>query len=108
MRTPLYRTLEVDFLPAELGQKTIKRFNIQADFHFAAHAYVGESVQHPRKCFDNNVSKTLALLDELLVVGVNKFIFSSSCATYGIPRGQPIAEDHPPNPDQTVWRMDMR
>ena len=55
-------------------------------------------IQHPRKYFDNNVSKTLALLDALLDAGVDKVVFSSSCATYGIPRGLPIAEDHPQNP----------
>jgi hypothetical protein len=74
--------------------KTLKRFHIGAIIHFAAHGYVGESVQNPRKYFDNNVSKTLALLDTLLDAGVDKIVFSSSCATYGIPRELPLAEDH--------------
>lgn len=78
--------------------KTLKRFNVQAVIHFAAHTYVSESVQQPRKYFDNNVSKTLSLLDALLDAGVNKLVFSSSRATYGIPRDLPIAEDHPQNP----------
>ena len=76
-----------------LVRKTVKRFGIRATVHFAAHAYVGESVKQPRKYFDNNVSKTLALL-ELLDASVDKFVFSSSCATYGIPRVLPIAEHH--------------
>jgi UDP-glucose 4-epimerase len=52
----------------------------------------------PRKYFDNNVSKTLALLDALLDAGVDTIVFSSSCATYGVPRNLPIAEDHPQSP----------
>jgi UDP-arabinose 4-epimerase len=77
-----------------LVRKTVKRFGIRATVHFAAHAYVGESVEQPRKYFDNNVSKTLALLDGLLDASVNKFVFSSSCATYGITRVLPITEHH--------------
>jgi len=76
-----------------LVRKTVKRFGIRATVHFAAHAHVGKSVEQPRKYFDNNVSKTLALL-ELLDASVDKFVFSSSCATYGIPRVLPIAEHH--------------
>ncbi len=81
-----------------LVRKTVKRFKIRATIHFAAHAYVGESVEQPRKYFENNVSKTLALLDALLDAGAHKIVFSSSCATYGVPRRLPIAEDHPQNP----------
>jgi len=77
---------------------TLRGLAIEAVVHFAAHAYVGESVEHPRKYFDNNVSKTLALLDALLDAGINKFVFSSSCATYGIPQHLPITEDHPQAP----------
>jgi UDP-arabinose 4-epimerase len=87
-----------DIADRPLVMKTLKRFNVQAVIHFAAHGYVGESIQQPRKYFDNNVSKTLALLDAVLDAGVDKVVFSSSCATYGIPRGLPIAEDHPQNP----------
>jgi UDP-arabinose 4-epimerase len=76
----------------------LKAFGIKAVIHFAAHAYVGESVKHPRKYFDNNVSKTLALLDTLLEAGIDKLVFSSSCATYGIPQHLPISEDHPQAP----------
>jgi UDP-arabinose 4-epimerase len=87
-----------DIADRALVMKTLKRFHIEAVIHFAAHGYVGESVRHPRKYFDNNVSKTLTLLDALLDAGVDKVVFSSSCATYGIPRELPIAEDHPQNP----------
>ena len=78
--------------------KTLKAFGIKAVIHFAAHACVGELAEHPRKYFDNNVSKTLALLDTLLDAGIDKFVFSSSCATYGVPRRLPITEDHPQAP----------
>lgn len=81
-----------------LVRKTIKRFGIRLTVHFAAHAYVGESIEQPRKYFDNNVGKTLALLDALLDAGADKFVFSCSCATYGIPRVLPIAEHHPQLP----------
>ena len=77
---------------------TLRGLAIEAVVHFAAHAYVGESVEHPRKYFDNNVSKTLALLDTLLDADIDKFVFSSSCATYGIPQHLPITEDHPQAP----------
>jgi UDP-glucose-4-epimerase GalE len=81
-----------------LVRKMVKHFKIRATIHFAAHAYVGESVGQPRKYFENNVSKTLALLDTLLDGGVHKIVFSSSCATYGVPRRLPIVEDHPQDP----------
>jgi UDP-arabinose 4-epimerase len=78
--------------------KALKEVCAQAAIHFAAHAYVGESVLHPRKYFDNNVSKTLILFDTLLEAGIAKVVFSSSCATYGVPQELPIAEDHPQEP----------
>jgi len=81
-----------------LVRRTIERLGIRLTVHFAAHAYVGESIEQPRKYFDNNVGKTLALLDALLDAGVDKFVFSCSCATYGIPRTLPIAEHHPQLP----------
>jgi len=76
----------------------VKQFDIRAVIHFAAHAYVGESVQQPQKYFDNNVTKTLALLDTLLEMNVSKVVFSSSCATYGVPQKLPITEDHAQEP----------
>jgi UDP-arabinose 4-epimerase len=87
-----------DIANRELVAKTIERFDIRSAVHFAAHAYVNESMELPRKYFYNNVSKTLALLEALLDTGVNTIVFSSSCATYGVPRNLPIAEDHPQSP----------
>lgn len=74
---------------------------IDAVINFAALAYVGESVSNPRKYYDNNVVKGKALLDAVVDSGVKKIVFSSSCATYGIPKKVPISEDekqHPVNP----------
>ena len=66
--------------------------------HFAAHAYVGESVENPKKYFHNNVTAALALLDAVMESRVRKFIFSSTCAVYGNPVKVPITEDNPRQP----------
>jgi UDP-glucose-4-epimerase GalE len=72
--------------------------NVDAVLHFAASAYVGESVVQPRKYFQNNVESALALMDAVLGSDVRIFVFSSSCAVYGIPAVLPIAESSPKNP----------
>jgi len=69
-----------------------------AVMHFAAHAYVGESVENPRKYFHNNVTAALALLDAVMESRVRKFIFSSTCAVYGNPVKVPITESNPRQP----------
>jgi UDP-glucose-4-epimerase GalE len=66
--------------------------------HFAAHAYVGESVENPRKYFQNNVLAALSLLNSALDTGIRRFVFSSSCAVYGIPGQIPITEQTPRAP----------
>ena len=71
---------------------------MDAVIHFAAYAYVGESVTNPRKYFGNNVAGTLNLLDAMLDAGVRDVVFSSTCATYGEPQRVPIVEDHPQSP----------
>jgi UDP-arabinose 4-epimerase len=68
---------------------------VDAVMHFAAHCYVGESVQNPRKYFRNNVEAALTLLNACADTGVQRFVFSSSCAVYGIPAAVPIVEDNP-------------
>ncbi len=72
--------------------------NIAAVMHFSAYAYVGESVTEPAKYYRNNVIGTLTLLEAMLAAFVDKFVFSSTCATYGVPHQIPITEDHPQNP----------
>ncbi len=74
---------------------------VDAVMHFAAYAYVGESVENPRKYFKNNVQDGITLLNAVIDSKVRKFIFSSTCAVYGIPAKVPIAEDtirQPVNP----------
>jgi UDP-arabinose 4-epimerase len=66
--------------------------------HFAAYAYVGESVQNPGKYYRNNVAGTLTLLEALRDHGIGRFIFSSTCATYGVPEQIRITEQHPQRP----------
>mgnify|MGYP003676396652 CR=1 FL=1 len=71
---------------------------IELVMHFAAFAYVGESVTDPLKYYFNNVVATLRLLETMLSEGVTKFVFSSTCATFGIPQSMPITEDLPQAP----------
>lgn len=77
---------------------TLRRYKVTAVMHFAASAYVGESVQHPGKYYHNNVMGTWTLLEAMRAVGVKDFIFSSTCATYGNPQYMPLDENHPQNP----------
>lgn len=65
---------------------------VDAVMHFAAHAYVGESVENPRKYFHNNVLGAVGLLNSALDAGIRRFIFSSTCAVYGLPEQVPITE----------------
>lgn len=75
-----------------------KHDDIAAVMHFAAYAYVGESVTNPQIYYENNVCNTLNLLGVMREAGVKRFIFSSTCATYGEPREIPIPETHPQDP----------
>lgn len=87
-----------DLSDTALIRQTVNDYNIVAAIHFAAFTYVGESVQNPRKYFQNNVANTLGLLDSLIECGVRKVVFSSTCATYGTPDYVPIDEAHPQRP----------
>ena len=78
--------------------KVFSENDIEAVIHFAAFAYVGESVFEPEKYYYNNVVNTLNLLSVMKKYGCNKIIFSSTCATYGEPERTPITEDMPQNP----------
>jgi UDP-glucose 4-epimerase len=69
-----------------------------AILHFAANALVGESMTNPKKYFHNNVVNALQLADAAVACGVKKFVFSSTCATYGPPDRLPITEDAPQRP----------
>ncbi len=71
---------------------------IDAVMHFAAFAYVGESVENPRKYFHNNATSAMVLLNAVLDAGVRNFVFSSTCAVYGTPAVVPITEGIPRSP----------
>jgi UDP-arabinose 4-epimerase len=75
--------------------------------HFAAYAYVGESVQNPYLYYRNNVSGSLALFQELVDFQPIPVVFSSSCVTYGIPDSLPIREDHPQCPINPYGRSKL-
>ena len=76
----------------------LEKYRPRAVLHFAAYAYVGESVDNPGKYYRNNVAGTLSLLEAMRDHGVEEMIFSSSCATYGMPLEIPIPETHPRQP----------
>ena len=83
--------------PADLN-KCFSRYQIDAVMHFAAYAYVGESVQDPLKYYENNLRNTIELLHAVVTHDVQFVVFSSTCATYGNPEYTPIDERHPQNP----------
>lgn len=87
-----------DLSDKEQIRECFRKYPIEAVMHFSAFAYVGESVTEPIKYYQNNVANTLNLLEVMLESKVMHFIFSSSCATYGIPHQMPITEDHPQTP----------
>jgi len=79
----------------------VQKHDIEACIHFAAFAYVGESVSNPLLYYENNVEQGIRLLGALVHTGVRRLVFSSTCATYGEPQQIPIAENHwqlPTNP----------
>ena len=87
-----------DLADEDALRATFAAYPIEAVIHFAASAYVGESMHVPQLYFQNNVVNTLNLLKVMLENEVNTLVFSSSCATYGYPRRIPIAEDHEQHP----------
>jgi UDP-glucose-4-epimerase GalE len=89
---------EGDILDKEKLAAVFEKHRPDAVIHFAAFAYVGESVEDPSKYYWNNVAGTLTLLDVMKKHGVKKIVFSSTCATYGYPLTVPISEKHSQNP----------
>ena len=91
------------FVEGDIGDrarllKTFERYDIDAVMHFAAFAYVGESMTKPELYFENNVTKSLTLLDAMRTARIRNMVFSSTCATYGTPDMMPITEETPQNP----------
>jgi UDP-glucose-4-epimerase GalE len=78
--------------------RTFRDHSIEGVLHFAGKALVGESVQHPERYYETNVFGGVNLLNAMREAGVKRLIFSSTCATYGVPQRVPIDEDHPQTP----------
>lgn len=92
-----------DFYQGDLGDRSVLRHAFEqakpeAVMHFAANALVGESMTNPSKYFRNNVASGINLLDMAVEAGVKKFVFSSTCATFGIPDRMPLDETLPQRP----------
>ncbi len=92
------RLIVGDLLDQGKVQEVLRDRRIDAVMHFAAFAYVGESVTDPAKYYHNNVVGTLSLLEAMCAVGVSRIVFSSTCATYGEPEQIPISETQPQHP----------
>src|SRR5437660_6091270 len=100
--------VEGDLGDSTLIREVIETYRVQAVVHFAGFAHVGESMRRPRQYFRNNVTYTLRLLDAMMDTRVRHIVFSSSCATYGVPTSVPIREEHvriPINPYGESKRM---
>lgn len=95
---PAGRLIEGNLTDRALLMQVMRDKEIEAVMHFAAYALVGESVQHPAMYYQNNVIATFELLEAMRAVGVWRFVFSSTTATYGQPEKMPISEDTPQNP----------
>ncbi len=89
---------EGDVLDRARLDEVFRKYGPEAVMHFAAYAYVGESMENPARYYRNNVAGSLTLMEVARDRGVQRFIFSSTCATYGMPRRIPIPEDHPQDP----------
>jgi UDP-glucose 4-epimerase len=91
------------FIQGDLSKKeeidrVFQEYDIDGVIHFAAYAYVGESVTNPRKYYENNVIGTLNLLNSMIDYDVKNIVFSSTCATYGLPKVIPITENEEQKP----------
>src|SRR5436309_7483576 len=95
---PAGRLIEGDLAEVPRLDHALLLHRIEAVVHFAAWTYVGESVREPGKYYQNNVVNTLNLLECVRRNGVERFVFSSTAATYGVPQRVPITEDEPQQP----------
>ncbi|WP_090200535.1 UDP-glucose 4-epimerase GalE [Yoonia tamlensis] len=101
---PLVRA---DIRDSDAVNATIRSYDIAAIIHFAASAYVGESVQDPLAYYRNNIGGMTALLQAAQGAGIKRIVFSSSCATYGVPRDFPITENYPQRPINPYGRTKL-
>jgi len=91
----------------ELLRGLFEKHKFSGVIHFAAFAYVGESVKEPLKYYRNNTAEPLALLEVMSEYRCKAFVFSSTCATYGEPEQLPLTEDHPQNPVSPYGRSKL-
>jgi UDP-glucose-4-epimerase GalE len=96
-----------DILDSGVLDQIFSKYRPKAVIHFAAFAYVGESVQQPAKYYQNNVAGSISLLEAMRRNECTNIIFSSSCSTYGIPLQVPIPEDHPQVPINPYGRTKL-
>jgi UDP-arabinose 4-epimerase len=99
--------IEADITDTTTLIRTLERYSPEAVIHFAASAYVGESVREPEKYYRNNVVGTLSVLQACRQARVKNLIFSSSCATYGVPATLPISEETPQVPINPYGRTKL-
>ncbi|MFT3883442.1 MAG: NAD-dependent epimerase/dehydratase family protein [Gemmatales bacterium] len=104
---PAERLIVADLAERERLSSVLREKQIEAVVHFAAFAYVGESVEQPFKYYRNNVANTLILLEAMQATGVSKIVFSSTCATYGVPEKVPITEATPQQPINPYGRTKL-
>jgi len=106
---------EAEFVQGDLGDyellaKTLEEYKIDVVMHFVALIEVSESVQSPLRYYQNNLSNTQTLLSAMEASGVEKFVFSSTAAVYGMPKRVPITEDSPKEPinpyGETKWAVE--
>ena len=90
--------IEGDLPKSSVVDKVLEEYKPEAVLHFAAYCYVGESVENPLKYYRNNLAAPLTLLEAMQEHGCQRFIFSSTCATYGNPQFMPMDETHPQEP----------
>ena len=88
-----------DIADQRLVAKICRKYKITSVVHFAAYKAVGESMTHPMKYWQNNVSSTLKLLETLQAHDISRFVFSSSASVYGTPKSSPTTENEPTNPE---------
>jgi UDP-glucose 4-epimerase len=104
--------VKVPMIAADLNdratlERALREYKIDTVMHFAAYAYVGESVEKPLMYYRNNVATTVSVLESMQEVGVERFVFSSSCAVYGDPDKVPITEDEKKAPVSPYGRSKL-
>ncbi|HEX3149160.1 MAG TPA: UDP-glucose 4-epimerase GalE [Gemmataceae bacterium] len=104
---PADRMIVGDLRDADVLDHALLIHRIEAVVHFAAFAFVGESVADPAKYYRNNVVNSLTLLERMRRHGINRLVFSSTCATYGTPEAMPITEETPQRPINPYGRTKL-